>query len=167
MTLTNTTGGQPHTDDRPWHVRAGLDSKIAPMIRDEMREGRVNCVDAATDYSACPPLKKNADGKAVLNVSIMLPTIPMWPNGWPDPATYPTVEQRNQRNLEMEGVARVQQQPIVDLLNKHNQTLVGQRLSVNYVNADITADFLPYLEDLDIVQYIDSRNYIFLSLIHI
>ena len=160
MTVTSTVGGQSQTDDRPWYVRAGLDSKIAPMIRDEIREGRENCTGAAIDYSACPPLKRNADGKAVLNVSIMLPTIPMWPNGWPDPATYPTVEQRNQRYRDIAGEARVQQQPIVDLLHKHNQTLVGQQLHVNYVDADVTADLLPKLEDLDIVQYVHSRNHI-------
>ena len=147
----------------PWHISNGYDSKIMPLLQKEIEHQKTNCIHHQEDFTECPPLEKNAEGKDIVNVSITLAPIPMWPDGWPDEQNYPTAEQRDRRFAELYDIAAVQQQPVVDLLHKNNQTVIGQDLVINDINADVATDFLPELEALDEVLFIDSRNVIYVS----
>jgi len=66
----------------PWHITQGYDSKVRIDLQKE--------IDA---------------GKEIIPIYVHLRTIPMWPYGWPDPSTYPTREQIEQRNKEQAAMA--------------------------------------------------------------
>ena len=145
-------------DERPWHILNGHDSKIMPLLQKEIDHGKANCTADPDDFAECLPLEKDPEGRDIVNVYIVFGTAPMWPDGWPDEYNYPTAEQRAERFAELADLAAAQQSPVVDLLNKNNQTIIEQDLGLNHISADVTVEFLPELEALDEVLFIESRN---------
>lgn len=110
----------------PWHILEGYDSKIGNELQDEIDSG----------------------AETVL-IYINLQTIPMWPDGWPNPSEYPTKEQISQRREEIESQAVIMQEPIISLLNENNIEITQQYLRMNSIIANISVSFLPELEKLN------------------
>ena len=76
----------------------------------------------------------------------------------PDPYTK---DARVERIGQISEIAAMRQQPIVDLLHENDQTLVDQLLPLNFIHANVTADFLPLLEAREDVLFIESLNAVF------
>ena len=148
--------GEPDVEVLPWHIRNGYDSKILPLLQSEIDTGIIQCI---TDNGpgTCP-VPKDENGRSMYFVTIVLEEIPMWPDGRPYPYTK---DARTERIAQISEIAAVRQQPIVDLLFENNQTLVDQLLSINFIHANVTADFLPLLEAREEVLFVESGNAIF------
>ncbi len=107
------------------------------------------------------PLDKNDDGRAVFNLSLILSPVETWPDGSPD-WTNITREERRQmidkRDAEIAPIHAAMQQPVIDLLESNGQTVLKRGSITNFITADITEDFLPLLEDVDVIEAIETRN---------
>ena len=62
----------------PFHIREGYNSKIMWLLQKEIDNKKTNCTYHQLEFTKCPPLQKNADGKDIVNISIILALIPMW-----------------------------------------------------------------------------------------
>ena len=73
-------GGESGGEPLPWHIRNdirnGYDSKILPLLQEEIDTGMMQCI---TDSGAgtCP-VPKNGDGRSTYHVTIVLEEVPMW-----------------------------------------------------------------------------------------
>ena len=159
----------------PWHITRGLESKVDPLIYQEIETKMKHCshfeaglpsptydsnstliVPSDSDLASCP-LDRNAAGLETLEVYIGLPRIELWPDGWPD-GKYPTKEQRVERRIEKSKEVVMSQQPFIEFLESNNQTVIYRFNFTNSLEVDITIDFLSQLEAMDEVLYVESRN---------
>ena len=162
MTRTSappSAAGDSQPDTRPWHILQGFESKINPTLQQEIDNKKKICTFEMV-FDDCPSLDKNADGKDVINVAILLPQIEMWPDGWPNPDKYPTKDQIRDRLEDVVDDGEDVLQPVVEFLESNNQTIIEQHALVIVIYADVTLDFLPELIERDDVLFIESRNVI-------
>ena len=141
----------------PYHIFVGSETKIQSILQQEIDSKMRTCHDGNDVLYDCP-LDKNADGKDVFNISILLPQIKVWPDGWPNPNKYPTKDQIKDRREQIEIEAVDVLRPVVELLESNNQTILEAHTLVIVIRADIPLDFLPKLVARDDVLFIESRN---------
>jgi len=110
----------------PWHITQGYDSKVGIELQNEIDSG-----------------------KDPIPIYINLPTITMWPNGWPDVTTYPTREQIEQRNMEKDVIAAKMQEPIMSMLNENDVEIIQQYLFINSIIANVPVSLISELEKFD------------------